>query len=66
MRARMDKKHGEKASQQAELTRMKLAEENALRSIQNLEERQTQAVALSSKVQTVSDHEIPRVKYALR
>ena len=61
----MDKKYAEKASQQAELTRMKLAEENALRSIQNLEERQTQAAAMSSKVKSVSDHEIPRVKYAL-
>lgn len=65
VKARMNKLHGDKASVQAELTRMKLAEENALRSIQNLEERQTQAAAESAKVQSVAEIDIPRVKYAL-
>lgn len=41
------------------------AEENALRSIQNLEERQTNARVQSAQVSSVTEKDIPRIKYAL-
>ena len=41
------------------------AEQNALRSIQNLKERHTQAVEENTQLRDMAAIEIPRVKYAL-
>ena len=62
---RLAKLHQQKVSEESELARMRAAEENALRSIQNLEERHAQARGEIAQVRDVAAVEIPRVKYAL-
>ena len=65
VKTRMDKLHRDKISVETELTRMKLAEENCLHEIQDLEKRQKESNKESNKVQSVAEVDIPRVKYAL-
>jgi hypothetical protein len=62
---RLQKLHQQKASEESELERMRAAEENALRSIQNLEERHAQAAGENAQVRDMAAVDIPRVKYAL-
>ena len=62
---RPQKLHQQKASEESELERMRAAEQNALRSIQNLKERHTQAVEENTQLRDMAAIEIPRVKYAL-
>ena len=62
---RLQKLHQQKASEESELERMHAAEENALRSIQNLKERLTHATGEKSQILELASVEIPRVKYAL-
>ena len=62
---RLQKLHQQKASEESELERMHAAEENALRSIQNLQERHAHATGEKTQILELASVEIPRVKYAL-